>query len=227
LLLLGHVSGLGRLATNPNLIVLAQQAFLTPQPGKVLITLGLLLGIIASSVTGWLSPAISIPLAALAVILFNCIKLRDLYEVVDWQAVVTAAGLIPFGLAVEKTGAAQDLARTAVLALQDFGPMPLLGGLLLVAMLLTHFIDNSAVGIILAPIAYHVARQMDVDPKPFMVGMAICISASFCTPIAHESTILVMGPGRYQFKHYLKVGGALAFLTWLVATWLTPHVWPF
>ncbi len=76
LLLLGHVSGLGRLATNPNLIVLAQQAFVTPQPSKVLITLGLLLGIIVSSVTGWLSPAISIPLAALAVILFNCIKLH-------------------------------------------------------------------------------------------------------------------------------------------------------
>lgn len=60
-----------------------------------------------------------------------------------------------------------------------------------------------------------------------MVGMAVCISASFCTPFAHESTILVMGPGRYRFRHYLQVGGLLAVLTWLLTTWLTPQVWPF
>lgn len=227
LLLLGHVANVPKLARNPHLIVLAQQEFVALHKSKALITLALLLGIIGTAVSDTLSPAVSIPLAALAVILFDCIKLRDVYEVVDWQAVVTAAGLIPFGLAVEKTGAAQAIAQGATSALQDFGPLALLGGLLLVALVLTHFIDNSAVGIILAPIAYHVALQMGVDPKPFMVGMAVCISASFCTPFAHESTILVMGPGRYQFRHYLKVGGALALLTWLAATWLTPRVWPF
>ena len=63
--------------------------------------------------------------------------------------------------------------------------------------------------------------------QPFLVGLAICVSAAFCTPVAHESTILVMGPGRYQFKHYVQIGSAMAFLTWLIATLLTPLVWPF
>jgi di/tricarboxylate transporter len=45
--------------------------------------------------------------------------------------------------------------------------------------------------------------------------------------VAHESTILVMGPGRYEFKHYLRIGGVMAFFTWLIATLLTPLVWPF
>jgi di/tricarboxylate transporter len=55
----------------------------------------------------------------------------------------------------------------------------------------------------------------------------ICVSTAFCTPFAHESTILVMQPGRYQFKHYLRIGGALALITWLLTTWFTPLVWPF
>ena len=60
-----------------------------------------------------------------------------------------------------------------------------------------------------------------------MVGLAIRVSAAFCTPIAHESTILVMAPGRYELKHYLQVGGVMAILTWLVATIVTPLVCPF
>jgi di/tricarboxylate transporter len=227
LLLLGHVTALPRLAANPDLIVLAQQEFVPFNRSRAVLTLGLLLGVVVTAATGWLSPAVSIPCAALIVVLTDCVKVRDLYQVVDWQAVVTAAGLIPFGLAVEKTGAARDLAELAVQWLQGWGPMALLGGLCLLALVLTHFVDNSAVGIILAPVAYNVAVILGVDPKPFMVGMAVCISASFCTPFAHESTILVMGPGRYRFRHYLQVGGLLAVLTWLLTTWLTPQVWPF
>ena len=80
---------------------------------------------------------------------------------------------------------------------------------------------------ILAPLGYEMAIELGVNPYPFLIALAICISASFSTPIAHESTILVMGPGRYRFKHYLKVGGVMAILTWLIATWLSPIVWRF
>ncbi|MCS7091141.1 MAG: SLC13 family permease [Verrucomicrobiota bacterium] len=227
LLLLGHVASLPRLAANPDLIVLAQQEFVPFNRSRAFLTLGLLAGIVVTAATEVLSPAISIPIAALLVVLTDCVKVRDLYRVVDWQAVVTAAGLIPFGLAVEKTGAARDCAEWAVQWLEGAGPTALLAALCLLAIGLTHFIDNSAVGIILAPVAYNVALILGVDPKPFMVGIAICISASFCTPFAHESTILVMGPGRYRFRHYLQAGGFMAVLTWVLTTWITPRVWPF
>ena len=92
---------------------------------------------------------------------------------------------------------------------------------------LTQLIENAAVAIILAPLAFQMAKETGVDPKPFLVGLGICVSSAFCTPVAHESTILVMGPGRYQFKHYLQIGGVMALLTWFLATVLTPVVWPF
>lgn len=102
-----------------------------------------------------------------------------------------------------------------------------MGALLVFAAILTQFIENAAVAIILAPVAFQMAKDTGVDPKPFLVGLAICVSSAFCTPVAHESTILVMGPGRYQFKHYLQIGSVMALLTWLAATSLTPLVWPF
>jgi len=227
LLLLGHKSGIDHLERNENLLLLGHRHFPALRKRKATMIMLLLLGIMTTAVSGLLSPAVSIPLAAVLAILLGCIPIRDSYASVNWQAVVTVAGMIPFGLALEKTGAAKEFAAAAVHLLEGFGPIVVLGALLVVAILLTQLIENAAVAIILAPIAFQVAKETGVDPKPFLVALAICVSSAFCTPVAHESTILVMGPGRYQFKHYLRVGGALAFITWLVATWFTPRVWPF
>ena len=227
LLLLGSVEGLDRLAHNPNLMILGQRPFHPVGKTKALITMALLAFVIATAVGGLLSPAVSIPLVAMLVILFGCVKVEEAYKSVDWQAVVTVAGMIPFGVALERTGAATGLAHWIVSAVAGVQPTVVLGVILLLAVVLTQLIENAAVAIILAPLAYQVAKATGADPKPFMVGLAICVSAAFCTPIAHESTILVMGPGRYEFKHYLQVGGVMAILTWLVATLVTPWVWPF
>ncbi|HVK58525.1 MAG TPA: SLC13 family permease, partial [Candidatus Kapabacteria bacterium] len=227
LLLLGHITGVERLRRNPNLILLGQEPLHAVNRTKTVITLALLLFIVGTAITEVLSPAVSIPLVAVLVVLFKCIDLEGAYDAVDWQAIFTTAGMIPFGLAVEKTGAVQALSQWAVGGMQEFGPVLLLALLLVLALILTHFIDNSATAVILAPLAYEMALELGVNPYPFLIALAICISASFSTPIAHESTILVMGPGRYKFKHYLKIGGVMAILTWLITIWLTPLVWPF
>ena len=227
LLLLGHNSNLERLERNPNLIVLSQRHF--PNTGKrqAIITMLLLLGIILSAVTGALSPALSIPIAAAAVLLFKSVKVTDTYKSVEWPAVATVGGMISFGFALEKTGAAAALAHAIVSNFQWAGPNLILGAMLLFTVTLTQIIENAAVAIILAPIAFQIARESHTDPKPFMVGLAVCISTSFCTPVAHETTMLVMGPGRYRFKHYLTMGTGMAIVAWLIATYVTPLIWRF
>lgn len=227
LLLLGNSGDLPRLKSNPNLLLLGERSIPAIGGRKALLTILLLAGIIATAVTGLLPPPVSIPLAALLTILFGCINLRDAYDTIDWRTVITLGGMIPFGLALEKSGAAEALAHGMVGAFSGLSPMLLLGALLLLAVALTQVIENAAVAIILAPIAYQVAAATGVDPKPFMVGLAVCVSAAFCTPVAHESTILVLGPGGYRFRHYLQLGSALALITWLFGLLVTPLVWPF
>jgi di/tricarboxylate transporter len=227
LLLLGHNSNLERLERNPNLIVLSQQHFPTAGKRQAMITMLLLGGVILTAITGTLTPALSIPIAAAAVLLLGCIKVTDTYKSVDWPAVATVGGMISFGFALEKTGAAAALAHGIVVNLQWGGPNLILGALLLFTVTLTQIIENAAVAIILAPIAYQIARESHTDPKPFMVGLAVCISTSFCTPVAHETTMLVMGPGRYRFKHYLSMGSGMAIIAWLIASYVTPLIWRF
>ncbi len=227
LLLLGHNSNLERLERNPNLIVLSQRHFQNTGKRQAAITMLLLLGIILSAITGALTPALSIPIAAAAVLLFKCIKVTDTYKSVDWPAVATVGGMISFGFALEKTGAAAALAHAIVSNFQWAGPSLILGAMLLFTVTLTQIIENAAVAIILAPIAYQIAHESNTDPKPFMIGLAVCISTSFCTPVAHETTMLVMGPGRYRFKHYLTMGTGMAIAAWLIATYVTPLVWRF
>jgi di/tricarboxylate transporter len=227
LLLLGNIDDLPRLKSNPSLILLGQKSIPAIGRRKALLTIALLLGIIFTAMTGLLSPPVSIPLAAMLTILFGCINLQDAYSNIDWPTIITLGGMIPFGLALEKTGAAAELAGLLAHTFQGTPPVFLLGVILLLAVILTQLIENAAVAIILAPLAYQVAIGTGVNPKPFMVGLAVCVSSAFCTPVAHESTLLVLGPGRYQFRHYLQLGSVLALLTWLLGTLLTPLVWPF
>jgi di/tricarboxylate transporter len=227
LLLLGHNSNLERLERNPNLILLSQQHFPTSGKKQAIITMLLLGGIILTAITGVLTPALSIPFAAVAVLLLGCVKVTDTYKSVGWQAVATVGGMMSVGLALEKTGAAGALAHAIVIHLQWAGTNLILGALLALTVALTQLIENAAVAIILAPIAYQIAREGHADPKPFMVALAICISTSFCTPVAHETTMLVMGPGRYRFKHYLSIGSGMAVIAWLLTTFVTPLVWRF
>src|SRR5580700_4350592 len=227
LLLLGHNSNLERLERNPNLIVLSQRHFPSTGKSQAIITMLLLLGVILSAVTGAISPALSIPIAAAAVLLFKCVKVTDTYKSVEWPAVATVGGMISFGFALEKTGAAAALAHAIVSNFQWAGPNLILGAMLLFTVTLTQIIENAAVAIILAPIAYQIAFESHTDPKPFMIGLAVCISTSFCTPVAHETTMLVMGPGRYRFKHYLTMGVGMAIIAWLIATYTTPLIWRF
>jgi di/tricarboxylate transporter len=227
LLLLGHNSNLERLERNPNLIVLSQKHFPTAGTKQAIITMLLLGAVILAAITGILTPALSIPLAAVAVLLLGLVKVTDTYRSVDWPAVATAGGMISFGLALEKTGAAGALAHAIVANFQWAGANLILGALLMFTVALTQLIENAAVAIILAPIAYQIAVESHADPKPFMIGLAICISTSFCTPVAHETTMLVMGPGRYRFKDYLSIGSGMAIIAWLLATIVTPMIWKF
>ena len=226
LLLLGEEDSLGRLRRNQNLMLLVEESFPALGKRKAFVTLILLLAVIGLAISSLVSPVISIPVAAFLAIVLGCIHVRDAYKIIDWPSVITVAGMIPFGLALEKTETARDLANYLVQSTAHSGPVAAMGAVFLIAIILTQLIENAAVAIILSPLAYAVAQGIGVNPKPFMIGLAICVSAAFCTPFAHESTILVMSPGRYQFKHYLQLGTVLALITWAVATFLTPLIWP-
>jgi di/tricarboxylate transporter len=226
LLLVGHEAELQRLRHDPDLLLLESRPLPNTVPHRTWLVLALLAAMVAVSATGLLPITFAVLLAAMAAVLTGCVGVRTAYEAIDLQAIVIVGAMIPFGEALQHTHTAQWLAETVVAGLPGASPQLLFAVVLALAVLLTQVIENAAAAAVLAPIAFAVAKAGGCDPAPFLLGVAICVSAAFMTPMAHESTILVMGPGRYRFRDYLVLGVPFALLTWLVTTLLLPLWWP-
>jgi di/tricarboxylate transporter len=226
LLLVGHEAELQRLRQNRNLMLLESRPLPTARRTQTWIVLALMAAMVLCGATGLLAPAVAIPLAAMGAVLTGCVGMRTAYEKLDLQAIVIVGAMIPFGEALQSTGTAQWVAEAVVAGFRGSSPEVLLAVVLAFAIILTQIIENAAVAVVLAPLAYEIALSAGCRPMPFLLGVAICVSAGFVTPVAHESTILVMGPGRYKFRDYVILGVPFAVLTWLVTSLLLPWLVP-
>lgn len=226
LLLVGHEPELQRLRFNPNLMLLESRALPATRRTDAFVVVGLMTAMVLAGATGLLAPAVAIPLAAMAAVLTGTVGIRSAYEAIDLQALVIVGAMIPFGEALQHTGAADALAAAVASSFAGSSPQLLFAVVLLFAVGMTQIIENAAVAVVLAPLAAAVATSAGCHVEPFLLGVAICVSAAFITPIAHESTILVMGPGKYRFRDYTMLGLPFALLTWLVTSLLLPLLHP-
>ena len=154
------------------------------------------------------------------------ISLRELYESIDWSIIVLLGALIPVGQALETTGGSAVIAGP-ILGLQDTLPVwCLLALLMVVTMLLSDAMNNAATAVLMAPIGITVAQGLDASIDPFLMAVAIGASSTYLTPIGHQSNLLVMGPGGYQFGDYWRLGLPLDLIIVTVAVPMILIVWP-
>ena len=98
--------------------------------------------------------------------------------------------------------------------------------LMVVTMTLSDVLNNVATALIAAPIGIDIARQLDVNPDTFLMGVAVAASCAFLTPIGHKNNTIIMGPGGYQFGDYWRMGLPLEILVLLVGVPMILLVWP-
>jgi di/tricarboxylate transporter len=160
-------------------------------------------------------------------VLLGVIRLEQAYRAISWTTVILVAGLIPLSVAMEKSGAADKIARVLITVVGDHGPYVLMVGLFLLTGVLGQVISNTATALIVIPIALSAAAETGVSPRPILMLMTVAAAASFLTPIATPANMMVMGPGGYRFGDYWKLG--LPIMGWFLIVSLTviPVVWPF
>jgi di/tricarboxylate transporter len=196
-------------------------------PRRAPFALAALVGVVALAAGGIMPIMLAATLGALAMILGRCLTVQEAYESIDWSIILLIAGTLPLGLALEKTGAALLLADLVLDVFGSWGPWVVLAAFFLLTSLLTEIMSHAAAAVLIAPIAYHAAMELGVDPKPFFMVVAVAASSCFMTPISHQSNALVMGPGGYRFFDYTKVGAPLNTLVWVIGSLLIPLVFPF
>lgn len=162
---------------------------------------------------------------AAALVLTGCVRMPYIYRKIEWKVIFLLAGLIPLGIAFENSGASQLFADGILQYMGNSSPRLIISALFLVTIILTSFMSNNATALILTPIAISIASGLGIDPKPFLVAVMFAASTSFLTPVGYQTNMLVYGPGNYQFSDFLKVGGLLTILFWILATIFIPMLY--
>jgi di/tricarboxylate transporter len=193
---------------------------------KAPLAIGLLIVMLVPVMAGWLPIAASALLAGVLMVLTGCLTMDEAYSAIEWKAVFLVAGTLPLGIAMEKTGTAQLIAELMVNAISGLGPLALLAGFYILTNLLTQFMSNAASTVLIAPIAIQAAQQVGSDPRALLMAVAVAASAGFLTPVAHQSNVLVMGPGGYRFGDYFRLGLPLDLITFGVSMLILPIIWP-
>jgi di/tricarboxylate transporter len=179
-------------------------------PGKALLAGGLMLAVVVSVLIGWLPIAIAAVTGAALMVASRCLSMEDAYRAIDWKSVFLISGMIPLGTAMETSGAAQWIAEGMSSLVSPFGMWGMLGGLYVMTALATTIVPTTALVLIMAPIAISTSSELGLDPKLFIMAVAMAASASFTSPISHPANVLVMGPGGYRFMDYVRMGIGLA-----------------
>lgn len=175
--------------------------------------------------------AIPNPIAALVACVlmgkFRCIDMDSAYRAIHWPSLVLIVGMMPFALALQKTGGVDLAVRLLMDISGGAGARVMLLSLFILCALIGLFISNTATAVLMAPIAIAAAREMGVSPYPFAMIIAIAASSAFMTPVSSPVNTLVLGPGKYKFSDFVRIGVPFTVLVMAVSVFLVPALFPF
>ncbi|WP_006788589.1 SLC13 family permease [Thiorhodospira sibirica] len=158
---------------------------------------------------------------ALGMVLSGVLSMDEAYKAVSWKTVFLLASLIPLGMAVDQTGTASWIAQQTLAILGQVEPWVLQAALAVLATFFTLVMSNVGATVLLVPLAVNFALAaqaagMAADPRVFALTVAIATSNSFLIP-THQVNALIMGPGGYRVKDFLRAGGIMTLLFLLVS----------
>ncbi len=177
-------------------------------------------------VTGLVPNVIAALIGCLLMGAFRCIDMTTAYKSIQWSILLLIVGVMPFAIALERTGGIELAVNGLLHLVGDAGPGILLGSLFLLTAGIGMFISNTATAILMAPIALSIAAHLGASPYPFAMTVAIAASAAFMTPISSPVNTLVLEPGRYSFGDFVKVGVPFTLIVLLICVFLVPILFP-
>ncbi|MFV3075282.1 SLC13 family permease [Niveispirillum fermenti] len=198
-----------------------------PKRSRAPHTLAVLLAVIVAMATGVLPNVQVALLGCLALGLLGCVDMVSAYRSIHWQTLILIAGMLPFALALERTGGVGMAAQALVSMLGEAHPRMILAVIFAATAILGLFISNTATAVLMGPVALTIAETLGHSPMPFAMTVALGASAAFMTPVSSPVNTLVVGPGGYRFGDFVRIGVPFAMVTLVVAVLLVPVFLPF
>ena len=231
LLLIGFWSDIRDLQSkNDDIVVLNMPAELEevlPAARRAPHALAVLGLVVALMISGVLPNVQAALIGCLLMGLLGCVDFDSAYRSINWKSLILIVGMLPFSLALQRTGGV-DLAADAVVGLVGgTAPHLVLATLFVITAMLGLFISNTATAVLMAPVALAIAKDLGASPYPFAMTVALAASAAFMTPISSPVNTLVVGPGQYSFGDFVKLGVPFTIIVAIVSVLLVPIFLPF
>lgn len=222
LLITGRRAAVDSLRYNPDFIVLSGSKRDLPVPGKAPVAFGVFGLTIASAALGFLS----IPVAAVAgsamMIATGCLNIRQATRAIDRKIFLLVGSMLALGTALQASGGALYIANLIIDLPFTDTPVAMLAALFLLVAIATNILSNNACAILFTPIALSLAASLDPaltggQDLTFLFALTVIFAAncSFASPIGYQTNLLVMGPGHYRFRDYLRGGVPLVLILWV------------
>jgi di/tricarboxylate transporter len=226
LLLHGPREKIRLLTDDPDFVLLSRPALPARRTDKAPVALGSLGLMILLVATGWYPIHVAAFAGAVSTVLFGALKMEQAYRAIEWRAIFLVAAILPVGVAMERSGAAEFLSDLVVRLAGAYGPYGFLAALVILSSMLSQGLDGAPTVVILAPVVFHTAEQLGVSPYPLMMAVGLAASAAFMTPFSHKANLLVMSAGGYKPMDYVKVGTPLTILVLALIVILVPVFFP-
>lgn len=155
--------------------------------------------------------SIALLTGALFMVLSKVLTIDEAYKSVDWMTVFLLAGLIPLGIAFQKTGAANYIAVNIMGLIGDVSPLVLLAVIGVLTSFFTLVTSNVGATVLLVPLCMNMAVKAGIDPQMAALTVGIAASNTFILP-THQVNALIMRPGGYKPVDYVRAGAGMTII---------------
>ena len=199
----------------------------TAVPGRAPYALAGLAVMIGLMISGIVPNALAALIGCLILICTGCVDIDRAYRCINWGTLILIVGMMPFAAALEKTGGVEIAVSALMNVFGNGSPYLILGALMGFTMIVGLFMSNTVTAVLLAPLAVNIAKNLSLSPYPFAMGIAIAASTAFMTPISSPVNTLVLGPGRYRFIDFVRIGVPFSVIVLIIGVVFIPLFFPF
>lgn len=198
----------------------------TPRHDRSWVALTILVGMVAAAALS-IVPMITAAMAAAGmVVVTRCLTSNEARRSIEWESLLLIGASFGLARAMDTTGLAGSIADSTVAAAGN-NPHSVLAAVYFVAMLFTELMSNNAAAVLVFPIAWQAAHDLNVNPMPFVMAITVAASCGFATPMGYQTNLMIYGAGGYRFSDYLRFGGPLNLIVMVITLLLAPLIWPF
>ncbi len=215
LLVVGTSTQINALRMNKDVLLMEWSTREVPIRSDSWKALGIFAAVVIFAAVGLVPIAITAVAGAFSMIALGCLNIRQASRAVDRRIFLLIGAALAMGVSLQATGGADYLAEGMIHLLRGSSVAVTLSAFFLLIALLTNLLSNNATAVLFTPIAINIANKLGVDPMIFVTTVIFAANCSFATPMGYQTNLLVMGPGNYKFRDFMKVGVPLIFILWL------------